>query len=355
MTDKVVVAITYPVAYEVRPREELDRDLDALRAMDPRIEVIADVRYVDTDEVRVAKGGAPPHDHLRALEPELTPEQLDMFAHVEIVLAQDLPLDVAKIAPNLRFVQGLGAGVSQLVSAGLGDAGIRLASAAGVNAVAISEFVIGRVLQVWKRFREIEELQVQHQWVGTYGLELSGATVGVIGLGAIGSAVARRVRAFDVHVIASRNSYRPGMTAPDVDELCGPTDLHSMLGRSDVVVAAVPESAGTIDVMDEAAFAAMKPGAVFCNVGRGSFVVEEALVAALESGHLGAAILDVTRLEPLPADSPLWDAPNLYLSPHSSSSAVRFFPNLHAIFRENVRRYLAGEPLRNEADLTRGY
>jgi len=107
--------------------------------------------------------------------------------------------------------------------------------------------------------------------------------------------------------------------------------------------------------MDAAAFAAMPRGSFFCNVGRGSFVVEDALVDALRRGHLGAAALDVARVEPLPAGSPLWGVPGLLLSPHSASSPDRFFPNLYTLFRDNVGRYLRGDPLRNEVDPARGY
>ncbi len=99
----------------------------------------------------------------------------------------------------------------------------------------------------------------------------------------------------------------------------------------------------------------MKLGAFFCNVGRGSLVDEAALIDALRDGHLGAAALDVASVEPLPADDPLWDAPNLYLSPHSASSPSALFTNLHELFRDNLERYLAGEPLVNEVDLGRGY
>jgi phosphoglycerate dehydrogenase-like enzyme len=119
-----------------------------------------------------------------------------------------------------------------------------------------------------------------------------------------------------------------------------------------MVVSAVPETSATVDLFDAAAFGAMRPGAVFVNVGRGSAVVEDDLVAALRSGHLAAAAIDVVRDEPLPSSSPLWDVPNLYISPHSATSPDRFWANLHALFRDNVGRYLAGEPLRNEvADL----
>jgi len=121
------------------------------------------------------------------------------------------------------------------------------------------------------------------------------------------------------------------------------------------VVAAVPETPETTGVMDGAAFASMRPGSFFCNVGRGSFVDEAALIEALRSGQLRGAAIDVASREPLPADNPLWDAPNLYVSPHSAAAPAALFANLHLLFRDNLQRFLEGGTLRNEVDLARGY
>jgi phosphoglycerate dehydrogenase-like enzyme len=124
------------------------------------------------------------------------------------------------------------------------------------------------------------------------------------------------------------------------------------LAVSDAVVAAVPESAATVGLFDAAAFAAMKPGALFVNVGRGSAVDEAALVDALATGSLGAAAIDVVADEPLADTSPLWDVPNLFISPHSATSPDRFWANLHELFRDNLTRYLTGAPLINLTDTT---
>jgi phosphoglycerate dehydrogenase-like enzyme len=156
-------------------------------------------------------------------------------------------------------------------------------------------------------------------------------------------------------VIGTRRSYRPGHDHPDVDELRGTADLHDVLARCDAVVVSAPGTPETENLFDKDAFAAMKPGAVFCNVGRGSLVDEAALIDALESGHLGAAILDVTRHEPLPADDPLWDAPNIWISPHSSASQDRYTEKLLALFAHNLGRFTRGEPLRNVVDRAAGY
>lgn len=344
----VVIALMYPPQWDTRPPQQLAQDIQALTEIDPRIEVV-DARYVDPDALRTRRGAEPTAD-LRAEAPPVDDAVRSALARAEIALTQDLPFDVATLAPNLRWVQGMGAGVSQLVSAGLGEAGIRLTTSAGVNAVSIAEFVMARLLQIAKRLPEIDRLQQERRWMPTFGREIAGSTLGVVGLGAIGREVARRGRALGLRVVATRQSWRPGMTDDDVDELYGPEDLPALLGTADMVVSAVPETPATVGLFDAAAFAAMRPGAVFCNVGRGSAVVEQALVAALASGHLAAAALDVVRDEPLPETSPLWDVPNLYISPHSATSPDRFWANVHTLFRDNVARYLAGEPLRNEVD-----
>jgi phosphoglycerate dehydrogenase-like enzyme len=311
-------------------------------------------QYDEPHELRSARG-KPGAEDLRSKAPPLTDAQSAAFGKINVAIAIDLPFDVAEHAPNLQWVQCVGAGTGQLQSAGLTDADIRLTSAAGANAVGIAEFALARVLQHWKKLRQIEDAQQRHQWEGAYGRQLAGCTLGLIGLGAINSAVAARAKAFGMRVLATRRSATPGATAPDVDELYPPTELHAMLAQCDAVIAAVPETPETTALMDSAAFAAMQPGAFFCNVGRGSFVDEPALIDALERGHLGAAALDVASVEPLPTDHPLWDAPNLYLSPHAAASPAALFVNLHELFRDNLTRFLAGEPLRNEVDVSRGY
>src|ERR1700712_6035926 len=161
-TGPVVIGLMYPAFWENRQKELLEADLAKLVALDPRIELV-DVRYVESPELRTRRGAAPGAD-LRHLAPELTDEQRAAFAKVEVALAMDLPFDVGGLAPNLRWVQGMGAGVSQLASAGLADAGIRLTTAAGVNAVSISEFVIARLLQMWKQLPEVDARAAEHRW-----------------------------------------------------------------------------------------------------------------------------------------------------------------------------------------------
>jgi phosphoglycerate dehydrogenase-like enzyme len=208
---------------------------------------------------------------------------------------------------------------------------------------------------MYKDFPGLAGLQARHDWTPHYGRLLWGSTVGIIGLGAIGQAVADRLKPFGVEVLAIRRSWRPGLTAPSVDELFGPASLPDVLARSDVVVLAAAGTPETDNLIDRSAIDAMKPGAVFVNVARGNMVDEAALIDALTAGRLAGAALDVAHEEPLPPDSPLWDAANVLLSPHSSPSQDRYFEMVFELFVDNLGRYVSGQPLRNVVDLKSGY
>ncbi|MEU0938571.1 D-2-hydroxyacid dehydrogenase [Embleya sp. NPDC005971] len=349
----IVVGIMYPAGWDIRPAHVLAADLDAVRALDPRLEIV-DCRYVEPEGLRTARGrpGAADRPELRDLAPVLTAEQRDLLARAEIVLVADLPFDVADLAPRLRWVQSCAAGNGQLLSAGLPSERIRLTTAAGVNGAPIAEFVFARLLAFVKRHRDLDALQRARRWQPTFGGSIQGGTLGLIGVGGIGSQLARRAKAFGMTVHATRR--RVQVPAEHVDRLFHPDDLHEMLAGCDAVVSAAPETADTVGTMDAAAFAAMREGAFYCNVGRGSFVVEPDLIAALRAGRPGGAALDVVATEPLPADDPLWDAPNLYLSAHCSSAALEHFTEVFRLFRDNLARYLAGEELRNRVDAQAG-
>lgn len=350
-TGPVVLGVLHPPEW-FGERGDLDSALDAVRRLDPRIEVVVET-YEEGQNLRTLRGRPDGREEARRLAPALTAAQAAMFDRVHAVLAIDLPFEVGSVAPHLAWVQGLGSGHAQLESAGLAAAGIRLTHGRGVNAVAIAEFVIGRLLAERKRFTELDVRQAERRWEPLYGSELAGSTIGLVGLGAINTEVAARLRPFGVEILATRRSARPGDTAPDVDRLVPASELRVMLAACDVVICAVPETPETIDLFDAAAFAAMRPGSLFINVGRGSLVDEPELVAALRRGHLRGAILDVQRNEPMTVDDPLWDAPNVVLSPHSSTAPSALFTNLHRLWQTNIVRWMAGTALVNEVDLDR--
>ena len=303
------------------------------------------VQYQDTPESRSARGRGDMDAALRVAQPA-TDEQWAIFAHADILLTFELPLGVGEKAQHLQWVQGIGAGLDHWRGAALAPE-VVTTSAAGVAAAPIAEFVMARVLQVVKRLPELDASQVQHVWEPAYGRRLAGLTIGIVGFGAIGSRVAHLANAFGMRVLAVRRSPQP-------DELAtvyGPDGLAEVLASSDVLVVAAPASEETFQLIDAQALDRMRPGAIFCNVARGSLVDEDALLAALQSGRLGAAILDVTAQEPLPESSPLWDAPNLLLSPHSSASIDGYVDAIYDLFCENLQRFVTGQSLRNRVDI----
>ena len=343
----VNAVVMYPLAMD-------DSELADLHQRFPGVQ-FHNIGYFEPHGLRDAKAKGRITDDLLATAPALSESERSAIAGADVLMALDLPLGIRDWAPRLRWVQAIGAGIGHLEPAKLKALGIALTNAAGVASTPIAEFAIGRLLEVWKDVRVLERQQRDRRWQMHQGLLVKGKTIGIVGLGAIGRDVARRARAFEMTVLANRRSAQPGHTDPDADELFGPDGLDDMLARSDAVVLCAPHTPETIDLFDAERLGRLKPGAVLVNVGRGSMIDEAALVAALESGQMGAAVLDVTREEPLPADSPLWDAPNMYLSPHCSTAREGYNEALLELFCDNLGRFLADEPLRNVVDPDRGY
>ena len=278
-----------------------------------------------------------------------TPEQTEAFAAADMALVFDAPLNLASIAPQLQWIQTIGSGVGHL-AASVAGSNVVVTNAAGVAAGPIADWVVGRLLEVHKNFDVHRRLQAERRWTFALGSDIAGTTVLIVGLGAIGRAVARRLQAFDVNLIGIRRSYQPGMTDPDVDELVGPDQLHEAMSRSDAVVVAAASNDESDTMFDAAAFDAMRDGSIFINVARGHLVDEPVLISSLESGKLRAAAIDVARAEPLPEDDPLWDAPNLAISPHSSATGERYAERVFDLFVENLERFRAGQPLERVVD-----
>lgn len=338
----------------IAPAQFLHNAVDRFRADHPDY-VVRSIDYVESSELRRARSqGALPAE-LEATAPALTDADRAALAEAEALIVLDLPSGALELAPNLRYVQAFGAGIEWLVPRGFAERGIVFANASGVSSDSIAEFVMARLLQIWKDLRRVDEQQVRHEWRPRWATEVGGRTLGVVSLGAIGRATAVRARAFGMQVLASRRTAGPGDTDPDVDGLYGLDRLDELLGQCDAVLVSAPATAETADLFDAGRFAAMKPGAVFCNVSRGSLVDEDALVASLRAGHLGAAVLDVVKDEPAPPDHRLWDEPGVYLSPHCSASFDRYNDRLLVLFADNLARLSDGRPLINVVDAALGY
>lgn len=270
-----------------------------------------------------------------------------LLSDAEALLALDLPPAILEACPNLGFVQAFSSGIEHLPVEALQARGVAVATAAGAGAGPIAEFALARILEVWKELRDLGSMQRERRFRRPGGRVLAGCTLGVVGLGAIGNALAERAAALGMRVVATRAHPERGAPPGRIDEVMGPAELPRLLATADVVALCLPHTPETTDLMDAEALAAMKPGAVLCNVARGALVDEEALLEALSSEQLSAAILDVTREEPLPAESPLWSAPNVYLSPHSAVSPEAYVDSVLELFARNLCRYAAGEAPEN--------
>lgn len=327
-----------------------ERFIERARAIDPRIEVIGLPVDAGSDWATV-----PPDQPHREPPPWATgcaAARRDALARAEVIIQLHTPERLMEYMPKLRWLQGMGAGVEQFAAAGVARDQVVVTNASGVSAASISEFVIARLLQAWKRFPEAEQYQRDHAYIRTYGRSFAGSVIGIVGLGAIGEAVAQRARALGCTVLGTRRSAgQPGADAGSAHELYTPDRLHEMLARCDGVVVSAPSTPETRHMIDRAAFAAMKPGTVLVNVARGALVEEAAIPDAIAAGQLAFAALDVFEVEPLPAQSPLWDTPGVYISAHSSVSVDRYMDDIFDLFEDNLRRYVRGEPLRNQVDM----
>lgn len=235
---------------------------------------------------------------------------------------------------------------------------VKLTNATGAYGLAISEYMLAGLLGLYKQLPAYYTKQKTHCWqpLGQDSVRsIDGATILILGLGDIGGAFASRVKALGAYTIGIRrqDTRRP----PYLDELYLSEQLDEVIGRADVVAMSLPNTKDTRKIIDRRRLSLMKPGAVLINVGRGNAVDSDALNEALRAGRLSGAVLDVTDPEPLPAEHPLWDAPNVLITPHISGGYTLHatYLKIIALIEENVRRFLTGEELINQVDFTTGY
>lgn len=267
------------------------------------------------------------------------------------VVFGDLTADEVELAARLRWLQAHFAGVESLPLAALAARGV-LVTNARIHAAAVADHALALLLALARGLPQFIRQAQQHTWKRASVVELEGLTMGIVGFGVIGRAVAQRARAFGMRVIACRRHPAPD---PLADRVVGPEGLYEVLGACDAVVCVAPLTPETEGLFGEEAFRRMKPGAWFINLGRGGHVDEAALARALQSGHLAGAALDVCQREPLPPDHPLWELPNLLLTPHVGGFQRDYLGRAFSVFASNLRRYLAGAPLEFLVDPQRGY
>ena len=256
-------------------------------------------------------------------------------------------------ADALEWVHVAAAGVDTLLFPGLVRSPVVVTNAQGVFDRPIAEFVLASVLAHVKRLHESRDLQRQHRWQHRETTLLLGQRVLVVGTGGIGRATVALLRAVGCEVRAAGRRAVPD--DPELGEVVASSALVDHVGWADHVVNAAPLTPATTGLLDAAVFAAMRPGAHVVNIGRGASVVQDDLLAALRTGHLGGASLDVLEEEPPPEGSPVWDTPGLVLSAHLSGDVVGWRDTLAEQFVANARRFVAGQPLTGVVDKELGY
>lgn len=256
-------------------------------------------------------------------------------------------------ATSLQWVHVAAAGVDPILFPDLRDSDVTVTNSRGVFDQPIAEYVLGQILSFAKDFPGSLRLQHAHTWRHRDSERIAGRRVLVVGTGPIGRAIARTLTAVGMDV---RGSGRRARTDdPDFGTVTAPGDLPGALAEADFVVAAAPLTEQTRGMFDSAAFAAMKPTARFVNVGRGDLVRTDDLITALTSGEIAGAAVDVVDVEPLPAGHPLWDAPNIVITPHNSGDFVGWREALVEVFADNFARWRVGEPPANVVDKKLGY
>ena len=327
----VKVVVTTPIE---------DECLKQIADVNPRIEV------TDASDLYRAEVGG----DLKAKE------KLDaLLAEAEVAYGLRLPRNLISRAPQLKWVQVMAVGANRYLDEEMRQSPVVLTCARGIHATQIGEFVLMLMLMFVKQTPFCFQLKQEKRWQQFPPAVLHNKTVGIVGLGSIGRGVARLARAFGMRVLATRRSIKRAGTARYVDLVLPIGQLEQLLAESDFVVLSVPLTAETKEMIGERELRAMKATAYLINIARGDVVDEVALIRALEENWIAGAGLDVFATEPLPADSRLWDLPNVIFSPHVSGNMEGYNQRATELFADNLERYLDGRRLLNVVDKERGY
>ena len=277
----------------------------------------------------------------------------DLLAEAEVIYGLRLPPNIVARAPKLKWVQVMSAGVERFLGTEVVESSVILTNVSGIHATPIGEFVLGRMLMFVKQSPLCFQLKQDKQWRRFTPSGLRSKTLGIIGLGNIGREVARLAKAFGMRVLAV--DVKRLVRARYVDIMLPRDQLRYLLTESDFVVLSLPFTPETNKLIGEEELRTMKSTAYLINISRGGVVDEEALICALDEHWIAGAGLDVFATEPLPADSRLWQLPNVIFSPHIAGAMEDYNMRATEVFSENLRRYLNGKRLLNVVDKKKGY
>jgi len=320
-----------------------------IAAVDPRIRVFYAAEQIAAETKR-------PRGPIDQAPDEGADVELDsLLWEAEVIYGLRFPQNILERAPRLKWVQTSSAGVDTLLDTKLWQSDVILTTTSGIHITPMREHVLGMML-MFVRHAPIYFLNKQKKvWKQDLPDQLCGKTLGVVGLGKVGEGIARAAKAFDMRVVATRRHVTEQETSAAVDTLYPADKLPEMLGESDFVVVTVALTKETQKLIGERELRAMKPTAYIINIARGSVIDEAALTKALKEKWIAGAGLDVFEKEPLPQNSELWTLPNVIITPHVAGLMPDYNARAMEVFRENLRRYLAGQPLLNVIDRTRGY
>jgi phosphoglycerate dehydrogenase-like enzyme len=300
------------------------------------------------------QGLFPHHGFVNAVtEPDASAEIRD----AEIVFSSLVTPALFAMARRLRWIHSPAAGVGRLLFRELRESGVLLTNSSGLHAIPIAEHVFGLAIALARQFHVAIRRQGERRWakdeIGHVRI-LQGHTLGIVGLGRIGSAIARLGVAFGMRVVASRR--HPDATAPEgIEKVYGPAQLDELLAASDYVVLSAPLTPETTGLIGSRELRLMRPTAFLINIARGKLVREGELAGELQRNTIAGAGLDVFEHEPLDPASPLWKLPNVIITPHTSGFFERYWDVATDMFADNLRRYDAGQPLFNVVDKAAGY
>lgn len=336
-----------------------DEHLALIEEREPRLEIVKDDSLLPPMRWAADFSGDPHFQ--RSAKQQQAYEALIDSAEVIYGLPDSSAAGLARAVranPGLRWVQLMAAGGGgQVKSAGLSREELDrvvFTTGAGPHAGPLAEFALFGILAGAKDLVRLQAQQREKLWSGRWPMrELDESTVLVLGLGHIGREVAAKASALGMRVIGT--SRHPGVRIPGVDEIVDPGDLATVIGRVDAIVNTLPGTEATAGLLSAELLDAVHPGTTIVSVGRGTVIDEEALVAALQRGQVGLAVLDVFATEPLPQNSPLWTLPNAIVSPHTAANSPKEERLIAELFAENARLFLDGLPLHNVVDTVEFY
>jgi phosphoglycerate dehydrogenase-like enzyme len=302
-------------------------------------------------EAAIAEAGLSGRVRVAALPRKETPDAA-LLAETEALLGWGAPAGVLPRMPRLRWIQSLTAGVEGWLALPDLPEGVALTCARGTHRESMPENILGAIFHVTKPYHQIMLDNAEARWVRRMARPLTGTTLGILGLGAIGAELARKAAALDMRVIGTK---RNAATIPGVERVYAPEQTDEVLARSDFVVVLLPATPATDEFIDAARLARMKPTAWLINFGRGAVIKDADLIAAVTEKRIAGAILDVFRQEPLPPTDPFWRTPGITVLPHIGGGHPTRDRVVAELFVDNLARFLDGRPLRELVDRQAGY